>query len=199
MRSATAAAVAALTAALALVALASPPAQAHDQLVASSPADGAHLDAAPTEIRLSFSGEPLELGTKAMVTTAQDPARDLALGTSVDGRDVVTEVADLPDGHYDVRWRVISSDGHPISGLIPFSVGDAGQRPATAGTTAPEVGADGPDESGASGTPSASDASPAVQAPGDGAPLRTVAVAVAGAGAAVLAVWLIGRVRRRAR
>ncbi|WP_420113145.1 copper resistance CopC family protein, partial [Pseudactinotalea sp.] len=58
----------AVGAALAALALLASPAHAHDQLVASSPTDGEHLDTAPAEVRLSFNGEPLEVGTTVMVT-----------------------------------------------------------------------------------------------------------------------------------
>jgi hypothetical protein len=29
----------------------------------------------------------------------------------------------MPEGSYQVRWRVVSSDGHPISGSFEFAVG----------------------------------------------------------------------------
>lgn len=172
---------------LTLVALGATPAHAHDQLVASSPTDGEHLDAAPAEVRLSFNAEPLELGTTVLVTTVEDPSTDLAQATVLDSRDVVAELPDLLDGHYDVRWRVVSSDGHPISGVIPFSVGDAGQRPTTTSETAPTPAPDDPV------------AEPSAASTGLPAPVRTVLVAVGGAGAGLLVLWLIGRVRRRPR
>jgi copper transport protein len=31
--------------------------------------------------------------------------------------------ADLPEGHYVVTWRVLSKDGHPVSGAFSFGVG----------------------------------------------------------------------------
>jgi len=29
----------------------------------------------------------------------------------------------IPDGIYSIQWKVISADGHPIQGVIPFSIG----------------------------------------------------------------------------
>lgn len=29
----------------------------------------------------------------------------------------------LPDGTYRVKWKVVSSDGHPVEGVIPFQIG----------------------------------------------------------------------------
>jgi copper transport protein len=45
----------------------------------------------------------------------------------------LTGAADLPEGTYVVSWNVLSSDGHPISGALTFSVG----APSAAVTAAP--------------------------------------------------------------
>lgn len=177
-----AAAAVALACVLACLSLTSTPAHAHGQLVASSPSDAEHLDAAPTEVRLSFNDEPLELGTTVMVTDMD--GTDFALTTVLDGQDVVTALPALPDGHYDLRWRVVSSDGHPIAGVIPFSVGEVGERPERSPQPPPEAV-----------DPAAAE-SPAGEA-GLPGPVRTVLVAGAGAAAALLVLWVIGRVRRR--
>ena len=42
--------------------------------------------------------------------------------------------ADLPDGPYIVTWRVVSTDGHPISGASSFGVGTAAAVPGSATT-----------------------------------------------------------------
>ncbi|WP_458040438.1 copper resistance CopC family protein [Microbacterium sp. HM-570] len=44
---------------------------------------------------------------------------------------------DMPDAGYQVRWRVVSGDGHPISSVIPFTVGDG--EPYVSATPSPEV------------------------------------------------------------
>jgi len=36
----------------------------------------------------------------------------------------------LPDGTYRIKWKVVSSDGHPVEGVIPFQIGSAGQNAA---------------------------------------------------------------------
>lgn len=133
-------------------------------------------------MRLTFNGEPLEMGTTVMVTDLD--GGDHAVGTSLDARDVVTQLGDLPDGHYDIRWRVVSSDGHPISGVIPFSVGDAGERPAQEPVPPPQAEETGTEP-------------PSTPTPGLPGPVRTALVGVGGAMAALLLVWVIGRVRRR--
>ncbi|GAA1699301.1 hypothetical protein GCM10009808_16130 [Microbacterium sediminicola] len=117
-------AAAVVVAVLAMVAVATP-AFAHDELVASSPASGEVLDVAPEQIELTFSADIMELGAAVIVADADendwvgaDPAIDLQTLT-------VPLVEGMPDGSYEVRWRVVSADGHPISGVIPFTVGEA--------------------------------------------------------------------------
>lgn len=118
---------AALGMATALVVLLAPaaPAAAHDQLIGSDPAAGERLDSAPTSLTLEYSAEVMELG--AMVIVA-DATRDDWVHEEpvVDGATVsVALPEEMPAGGYEIRWRVVSSDGHPISGIIPFTVGDA--------------------------------------------------------------------------
>ncbi|WP_240696422.1 copper resistance protein CopC [Cellulomonas sp. HD19AZ1] len=165
-------------------------ASAHDQLIDSVPGGDRRLEQAPVEIRLEFSAEVMDVG--AAVVVADATGEDRATGAPVvDGQVVTVPLEpDLPDGGYTVRWRVVSSDGHPITGSIPFGVRD---DPPSASPTAPSATSSttadpqGP-QAGAEGSTAAS---------GDG-PLRTVLVAAAGAGiaAGVYAVVLV--VRRRA-
>ena len=45
---------------------------------------------------------------------------------TVDGRTVTLPIpAGLPEGPYVLTWRVVSSDGHPVSGALSFGVGTA--------------------------------------------------------------------------
>lgn len=190
------------------VAVAAQPAAAHDQLLDSSPGEGEHLDVAPTEVTLRFSDEILAIGPAVIV--ADDAGTTWTVGDPVlDGPDVVTELADdVPDGSYEVRWRVVSSDGHPITGVIPFSVGD------TAPTSGSETGAAapaGPSDSSAADPAAGSAADPAAGSAGDQpevavsaadpaagpAWVRPVVVGVLGALAASLVFWVAVRPSRR--
>ena len=100
------------------------PASAHDQLLSSTPAEGERLASAPDEISLSFSADVLDVGAEVVVADAEgvdwvgaDPLLSAGVVT-------VPLRAELPAAGYEVRWRVVSSDGHPISGVVPFTVGD---------------------------------------------------------------------------
>lgn len=113
---------AALTAA-ALFALAdAAPAFAHDELIGSSPEQGEVLDASPEAIGLSFSNDIIEVGTTVVVVDHH--GEEISVEEPViAGSEVTVELpADL-SGDYQVRWRAVSSDGHPIEGTIDFGVG----------------------------------------------------------------------------
>ena len=158
---------------------------AHDALVDSEPRTGAALDAGPDFVRLDFAADVLTVG--AAIVVADDAGTSWQDGEPVlDGSSVSVPLEpDLPDGTYEIRWRVVSADGHPISGLIPFTVGDVVIATPTDVAAAPDsstgasvVRAVDPDDRAAS------------------SPWRTVAV---GAGGAVLAVGLYGLVVLRRR
>lgn len=98
------------------------PASAHDELLGSSPAAGEVFEAAPEAVELTFSNDVIEVGT--VIEVVDHHGEPIETGaTVVLGPDVTAELpADL-SGEYQVRWRVVSSDGHPIEGTIDFGVG----------------------------------------------------------------------------
>lgn len=134
------------------------PASAHDSLTDSSPAEGEVLTDVPAELHLTFSGEISDVGVQFMVTGPE--GRDVVQGIpTVDGFEVRQALAEeLIDGDYEAAWRVTSSDGHPISGTINFTI-DA-EAPATEApaTEAPTTGAP---TTGTAGGPGSTDDSPA--------------------------------------
>ncbi|WP_110589615.1 copper resistance CopC family protein [Microbacterium suaedae] len=118
--------VAVLVAILAMAA----PASAHDRLIDSNPASGERLDTAPEEVSLVYSGELLTLGdaqNTAVVVVVDDDGRDWATGeVRIDGSAVTAPLAaDMPEAGYQIRWQVVSEDGHPITGTVLFTIGDA--------------------------------------------------------------------------
>ncbi|MBD8044452.1 copper resistance protein CopC [Arthrobacter sp. Sa2BUA2] len=112
----------ALFGALALFLVAAPPALAHDELVSATPADGTVLDEAPAEIELVFSAELMDLGNQVIVADAS--GTNLVESEPVLNREtLVQKLPALTDGEYQVTWRAVSSDGHPITGAFSFTVG----------------------------------------------------------------------------
>jgi copper transport protein len=132
---------------LLLMSLVAPAALAHTSLQTTDPPAGAALAAPPEQIWLRFSGKVslpaggivLTDAAGALVTAGQphlDPA-DAA-------RVVLPGTGALPEGAYTVTWRVVSADGHAITGAVPFAIGAAaarapgtGQAPAEQGPFAP--------------------------------------------------------------
>ena len=112
----------ALTVALGITLASGAPAFAHDELIASSPEPGDVLEAAPAEVALTFSGDIIEAGTAVVVVDHH--GEEVEVGApAVAGTEVTAALpADL-SGDYQVRWRAVSADGHPIEGTIDFGVG----------------------------------------------------------------------------
>lgn len=174
------------------------PASAHDKLVSSDPASGQVLQEAPAEVSLTFSADVLDMGAAVVVTDGGDTDR-VSAAPSIDGP-TVTAVLDpgLPDGGYEIRWRVVSSDGHPITGIVPFAVGD-GENPGAGA----DAGAAGDDAAGAASTPAAGadagarNSTQNQTAQQDEGPWRAVLVGGGGAAVAAALFALVHFLRRR--
>ena len=122
-----------LVALLGAVVLPASPAFAHAELLRSIPADGSALKAAPASVTLVFGEEILPDGLGMVATSADGAKVDLGKPT-VSGTTVVAAwPPDAPGGSYKVAWRVVSADGHPISGVLSFSY--AGTASPTASPT----------------------------------------------------------------
>jgi copper transport protein len=122
----------ALLIALAALAIGAPAAQAHATLQASSPQRGAALTEAPRQVVLTFD-EPVE-GSFGSVRVFDARARRVDDGHVVHPGGAGTRIAvgiepGLADGSYTATYRVVSADGHPVSGGLLFTVGAAGAAP----------------------------------------------------------------------
>ena len=119
------------------------PAAAHAELVDIAPANGAQLTRPPTEVRMTFT-ESVNLVDDGIRLVDHVGATVPTPDPTVDGRTVTWPMpTDLPEGHYVVTWRVLSKDGHPVSGAFSFGVGTAavpGSATST-GTTGTSVNA----------------------------------------------------------
>jgi copper resistance protein C len=99
-------------------------ANAHDQLVDSSPSNGAVLEPGVQVIALTFAEDLLDLGSGAQIIIT-GPKQDQLVNNGcalIDGRVASTTIQLVEEGDYVVGWRVVSGDGHPISGSLAFSV-----------------------------------------------------------------------------
>jgi copper transport protein len=96
-------------------------ASAHAALVAVEPASGSMLASAPKVVELRFN-EAVTPGAILLIDgagRARDDARVNASGETIS----VGMPPDLPQGTAVVSYRVISEDGHPVSGSVIFSIG----------------------------------------------------------------------------
>ncbi len=104
-------------------------AQAHPKLLSSTPAEGAD-GAAPGKIELHFSESLLTQfsGAKLIMTEMPGMAHSpMPMKAKVSaGSDpksmLITPLSPLPAGTYQVQWRAVSSDTHPITGNVTFKV-----------------------------------------------------------------------------
>lgn len=128
----------ALATALAATALlmgAPAPAQAHDVLVGSSPADGSVAAVVPARVTLTFSEPVLAVGAVVIVNGPAGPVQGGK--PSMAGRTITQRLRPgSPAGRYAVVWRATSADGHPVSGTFSFTATSASPSlPAPATTT----------------------------------------------------------------
>jgi methionine-rich copper-binding protein CopC len=130
---------AALLLTLAALVLPASPAQAHDELLGSDPAADSTLDALPAALTLTFSGEIADDEGASVVEVTDAGGTSLTDGTPTVRDNVLTQpLAGEASGAVTVLWKVVSSDGHPISGELSFTVeGAPAPSPTPTETTTP--------------------------------------------------------------
>lgn len=112
----------AMVAGLTLVGLASP-ALAHNQLVKSDPAEGSSMATGPKQVTLTFD-QPVQPGDFNTIAITGPKGGSWVDGSArVDGNTVTAKVRTLgPAGKYTVGYRILSSDGHPVSDDFRFTL-----------------------------------------------------------------------------
>ena len=103
------------------------PALAHAQLVDASPKANQTMSASPSEFRLFFSDELIDLGPASNWLKVEN-AQGVVVSTDsvLNGNQVSSKPTQaLKPGKYQLTWRVLSEDGHPIQGNYEFTVTSA--------------------------------------------------------------------------
>lgn len=103
------------------------PALAHAQLVDASPKANQTMSASPSEFRLFFSDELIDLGPASNWLKVEN-AQGVVVSTDsvLNGNQVSAKPTQaLKPGKYQLTWRVLSEDGHPIQGNYEFTVTSA--------------------------------------------------------------------------
>jgi len=121
-------AVLALLLAAVIAVLAAPTASAHASLRSTDPAQGSVLAVAPAQVTWTFS-EPIGPAAETFELYGPDGFRASVPAMGLD--EVVTALlpSDLPQGTFQLDWRVISVDSHPLAGTLTFSIGAASALP----------------------------------------------------------------------
>ena len=127
-------------------------APAHSALVSAVPADQAVLASGPTELVLTFNEEINPRFAQLALSRSGDVvALNPATAT---GTVLRATLADPGPGTYRIAYRVVSADGHPISGETSFTVTGPTRTPTSTGPT-PTAAASAPSTTSASSNPSA--------------------------------------------
>lgn len=110
-------------------------ASAHAVLTSTTPARDARLDAAPARVEASFN-EAVSSSFGAL-RVFDSGGREVQDGATVHPGSAANRIAvplreGIPDGSYTATYRVISADGHVVSGGWSFTVGSGRASPAPA-------------------------------------------------------------------
>ncbi|MFI0366254.1 copper resistance protein CopC [Actinomadura sp. 1N219] len=114
-----------------VLAMSATPASAHTALTAANPKKGSSV-AAPSQIVLTYT-ETIRL-PRVILTDASGKQHQAGTAKAVDNKVTQPVNGALPNGKYTVGWRVVSVDGHPVSGSYKFTV--EGSSAGSAGSTA---------------------------------------------------------------
>ena len=105
-------------------------ANAHSSLISSDPSSGQILDQISQEMTLTFNEDLIGIEGQ-QVNTLQlkyvDSGENTSLEVSIMGSTIsgLLPARTYPAGKYELSYRVVSADGHPITGVISFSSSEA--------------------------------------------------------------------------
>lgn len=105
-----------------------PVAHAHAQLQKSLPTAEAVIAALPDSVTLTFS-EPV---APLVLRWILPDGREVDAEASLRGNDLVVVPTEAGTGSYLLSWRVASTDGHPMAGVLVFAVGAPSRSDAAA-------------------------------------------------------------------
>lgn len=104
----------------------SPSAQAHSSLISSEPSEGQTLVVIPQSVTLTFNEKLIEIENQVvnsltLVNESSGESTPLVVTTSGPTMKGEVPVGTYSVGGYQLKYRVVSADGHPITGTISFS------------------------------------------------------------------------------
>jgi methionine-rich copper-binding protein CopC len=111
------------------------PASAHDYVVSTTPKAGSTVGSAVPAVDVTFDDvvlDPQHDGSTTVLQVTDATGRHFETSCpAVSGRQISVPTALGGAGAYTVTWRIVSADGHPVSGTFGFDY-----RPPSGTTTA---------------------------------------------------------------
>lgn len=163
------------------------PAFAHASLTSSSPQDGATLAAPPAEVVFTFDDALLEDTETISINDIDGNVVASQQVTPTGSSMSVPWPGDLASGTYQVAYRVVSADGHPVTGAITFTIAASPSTSASAVASASAT---------ASASVAASASAAAQDSPSSGPPVLALVAALAAIAVGATAV-ILALARRR--
>jgi methionine-rich copper-binding protein CopC len=174
------------------------PAQAHNYLVSSTPAAGSVLTELPAQFSVTTNGVLLDFGGDGSTAALEVKGPDgLYYGdgcVTVSGPSVSTDAAIGGPGEYTILWRVISTDGHPVSNEFTFTWQPASAAPSAGAIPSATATAPSPGSSSPPVCPGTEAAGTQPDSAGNSAPSSAVPTAASNDGSVPVFVWVIGAV-----
>ncbi|WP_425388069.1 copper resistance CopC/CopD family protein [Ectobacillus panaciterrae] len=110
-------------------------ASAHAYIIKATPMENEILAKAPSVISIEFDEEIQSSGFDSLIVIDASGKRVDLKNTHINKKKpkiIETGVQkNIPKGTYSIQWKVISADGHPVQGVIPFSIGTPGKDSST--------------------------------------------------------------------
>lgn len=118
-------------------------AAAHSSLTASNPANGATVTSRPSQATLTFN-EPIIAKGSAFTLIDRTKQAPRPLTAKYRGAKVtLTLPAQIATGPVTINYRIVSADGHPVTGKVAFTYQDAGAGAGAGGGAGGGAGAGG--------------------------------------------------------
>jgi hypothetical protein len=115
---------------------------AHNVLTSTDPPNGANLATGPSTVTLTFD-LPVKRQFSTITVVGPDGLHFEGGPSAVNGNVVSAPVRPLgPAGGYTVGYRIVSDDGHPVSGAVHFNLTRAGTGQGVPAEDAPGASAD---------------------------------------------------------
>lgn len=95
---------------------------AHTDVAVTTPASGSTVQSGLIDVSVSFNDAIVNLdGSSQIIITDSDGTEVIGTCVAVDKKVMSKKIAIYTAGVYNVAWRTVAEDGHPISGKFSFT------------------------------------------------------------------------------